>query len=55
MFKSKIWIFILLALAALVLQLLVSQGRLSGSKCCPRSGPDLLMGYPAKSDPGGSR
>ena len=47
MFKSKVLIFILLALAALVLQLVVGQGKSGGQRCCPGM-PDLLMGYPAK-------
>ena len=42
MFKSRVFIFILLALAALVLQLVVNKGQLRGQRCCPRS-PDVLM------------
>jgi hypothetical protein len=47
MLKSRVFIFILLALAALVLQLLVSQGKPGGQRCCP-STPDFLMGLPVK-------
>jgi hypothetical protein len=55
MFKSRVWIFILLALAALVVQLLVGQGRLDGQRCCSGGGHDLLIGYPSKNDPGSKR
>ncbi len=55
MFKSKIFLFILIALAALGLQLLVSQGRVGGARCCPKSTPDLLIGYPSPTDPGSNR
>jgi hypothetical protein len=55
MFKSRVFIFILLALAALVLQLVVNNGQWRGQRCCPKGSPDLLMGYPSKSDPGTSR
>ena len=55
MFKSKVFIFILLALAALVVQLVVSQGRWNSQRCCPARGPDLLMGYPEKTSPDSKR
>jgi hypothetical protein len=48
--KSKVLIFILLALAALVLQLVVGQRKPGGQRCCPRT-PDFLMGLPAKNSP----
>ena len=51
MFRSKVFIFMLLVLAALVLQLVVNKGQLRGQKCCP---PNALM-LPSPSIPGGSR
>jgi hypothetical protein len=53
MFKSRLFIFILLALAALMLQLVINKGQFSGQRCCPPS-PDVLM-LPSKIDPGTSR
>lgn len=55
MFKSRVFIFILLALAAFMLQLIINKGQLSGPQCCPKAAPDLLIGYPSQRDPGSSR
>jgi hypothetical protein len=53
MFKSRVFIFILLALAALFLQLVLNKGQLRGQRCCPGS-PDVLK-LASKIDPGSSR
>jgi hypothetical protein len=54
MFKSRVFMVILLALVALVIQLVVSQGKPGEQRCCPRT-PDLLMGYPANTSPDSNR
>jgi hypothetical protein len=51
MFKSRVFIFILLALAAFLLQLALNKGQLSGQKCCPAN-PLML---PSPNIPGGNR
>jgi hypothetical protein len=51
MFKSRVFIFILLALAAFLFQLALNKGQLSGQKCCP---PNALM-LPSPSIPSGNR
>jgi hypothetical protein len=54
MFKSRVFVFILLALATLTIQLVLSLGKTGEQQCCPRV-PDILMGYPGKTSPDSNR